>query len=80
MVHLGYLHGEEGRGPTVGYRPRTHESDDLAKFQGDPPLLFIGRWRKVSSMGAVDLSAVPWLGGNGRVVSMTKRHCHTLEG
>ena len=68
-----YLHGEDGPGPTAGHRPSTHESDDLANCQGDPPLMFVGRWRKVSTAGAVDLSAVSWLSGSGsRVVSMAK--------
>ena len=36
-------------------------------------LIFVGRWRRVTTVGAVDLSAVYWLGGSGsRVVSMAK--------
>ena len=62
-----------GLGPTAGYRPSTHESDDLTNVQGDPPLMFVGRWRKVGTAGAVDLRAVSWLGRSGsRVVSMAK--------
>ena len=35
--------------------------------------MFVGRWRKVSTAGAVDLSAVSWLSGSGsRVVSVAK--------
>ena len=35
--------------------------------------MFVGCWRKVSPAGAVDLSAISWLGGSGsRVVSMAK--------
>ena len=35
--------------------------------------MFVGRWRKVSTAGAVDLSAVSGLGGSGsRVASMAK--------
>ena len=68
-----YLHGEDGRGPTAGDRPGTHESDDLTNCQGDPPLIFAGRWRKVSTAGAVDLSAVFQVGGSGSlVVSIAK--------
>ena len=68
-----YLHGEDGPGSTAGDRPSTHDIDDLANCQGNPPLIFVSGWRKVSTAGAVDLSAVSQLGGSGsRVVSMAK--------